>query len=415
MNRLVMIVALAATYFVFAMLLNSVAPVILQSMLTFGVDKVATSTLDACKDLPIAITSLCAAAYLPRLGYRRSMILGLSFVSLACMAMPLLPGFLTTRLMFVAVGIGFALIKVSVYSSIGLLSPEPSRHASLTSLLEGLFMLGVLSTSWVFSMFINRDAPGDPVWLHVYWLLAGIAAAAALLVAFARLDESGAHATEPAGESPLRGMLGLLRHPEVLVFLAAAFLYVLIEQQVQTWLPTFNREELKLPVTLSVQLASLYSGALACGRLSASIALRHIYWRNLLVGCLVAAAGVLVLSVRASAAGATDWASLPFAAYLPAVLGLCLAPIYPTICSTMLSSLPLDRHAAMTGLIVVFSALGGTSGSFITGRIFAATDGRTAFALGLVPMALLVGALFWFDRSLHSRQRKLAAQAAPAR
>ena len=413
MNRLVMIVALAATYFVFAMLLNSVAPVILQSMLTFGVDKIATSTLDACKDLPIAITSLCAAAYLPRLGYRRSMILGLGFVSLACMAMPLVPSFVTTRLMFVAVGIGFALIKVSVYSSIGLLSPEPSRHASLTSLLEGLFMLGVLSTSWVFSMFINRSNPADPSWLHVYWLLAAIAGGAALLVAFARLDESGAHAAVPTTESPVRGMLGLLRHPEVLVFLAAAFLYVLIEQQVQTWLPTFNREVLKLPVTLSVQLASLYSGALAGGRLSASIALRHIYWRNLLVGCLVAAAGVLLLSVRASAGGATDWASLPLAAYLPALLGLLLAPIYPTICSTMLSSLPLERHAAMTGLIVVFSALGGTSGSFITGRIFAATDGRTAFSLGLVPMALLIGALFWFDRSLHA-QRRVAPQPAPA-
>ena len=409
MNRMIMIVALAATYFVFAMLLNSVAPVILQSMLTFGVDKVATSTLDACKDLPIAITSLAAAAYIPRLGYRRAMMLGLGFVALACMAMPLVPGFVTTRLMFVAVGVGFALVKVSVYSSIGLLSPEPKQHASLTSLLEGLFMLGVLSTSWVFSLFIDRKAPGDPVWLHVYWLLAAIAAGAALLVGFARLDESAIHAAG-TDEPPIPGMLNLLRHREVLVFLAAAFLYVLIEQQVQTWLPTFNREVLQLPVTLSVQLASLYSGALACGRLSASVALRRIYWRNLLIGCLIAAAFTLLLSVRTSGAGATDWASLPLAAYLPAVLGLFLAPIYPTICSTMLSSLPLEKQAPMTGLIVVFSALGGTSGSFITGRIFAATDGRTAFSLGLVPMALLVGALLLFDRSL--RTRPAVAQAA---
>ncbi|HWW31920.1 MAG TPA: MFS transporter [Steroidobacteraceae bacterium] len=411
MNRTVMIVALAATYFVFAMLLNSVAPVILQSMLTFGVDKIATSTLDACKDLPIAITSLAAAAYIPRLGYRRAMVLGLGFVALACTAMPLLPGFVTTRLMFVAVGVGFALVKVSVYSSIGLLTSSARRHASLTSLLEGLFMVGVLSTSWVFSIFINRNSPADPVWLHVYWLFAAIAAAAALLVAFAKLDESAVRAAEPAGESPIPGMLNLLRHREVLVFVVAAFLYVLIEQEVQTWLPTFNREELQLPVTLSVQLASLYSGALALGRLTASIALRHIYWRNLLIGCLIAAACALLLSVRASGAGATDWASLPLAAYLPAVIGLFLAPIYPTICSTMLCALPLEKHAPMTGLIVVFSALGGTSGSFITGRIFAATDGRTAFTLGLVPMALLIGGLYLFDRSLRARAPQPAVAA----
>jgi len=412
MNKVIMIVALVAAYFVFAMLLNSVAPVILQSMLTFGVDKVATSTLDACKDLPIAITSLAAAAYVPRLGYRRTMVLGLAFVAIACVAMPLVPGFVTTRLMFVAVGIGFAVVKVSVYSSIGLLSPGPKQHASLTSLIEGLFMLGVLSTSWVFSIYINRNNPADPVWLHVYWLFAGIAAAAALLVGLATLDESAAHAAEPAAESPIRGMLNLLRHPEVMVFLGAAFLYVLIEQQVQTWLPTFNREVLQLPVTLSVQLASLYSGALAFGRLSASLALRRIYWRNLLIGCLVAAACTLVLSVRASAAGATNWASLPLAAYLPAVLGFFLAPIYPTIVSTMLCSLSLDKHAPMMGMIVVFSALGGTAGSFITGRVFAATDGRTAFTLGLVPMALLIGALFLFDRTLRSRSHAAVAQAA---
>jgi hypothetical protein len=65
----------------------------------------------------------------------------------------------------------------------------------------------------------------------------------------------------------------------------------------------------------------------------------------------------------------------------------------------------------MTGLIVVFSALGGTSGSFITGRIFAATDGRTAFTLGLVPMALLIGGLYLFDRSLRARAPQPAVAA----
>ncbi|NNC24807.1 MFS transporter, partial [Salinisphaera sp. USBA-960] len=41
------------------------------------------------------------------------------------------------------------------------------------------------------------------------------------------------------------------------------------------------------------------------------------------------------------------------------------------------------------GLIVVFSALGGTTGSFITGQLFARIGGG-AFYLSLVPMTLLV-------------------------
>src|SRR5438105_12507521 len=102
MRRAVPILALGLTYVVFAMLLNSVAPVILQSMLTFGVDKAATSTLDDCKDLPIAVTSLLVASWLPRLGYRKAMIIGLATVAAACACMPLLASFTAERFLFVA-------------------------------------------------------------------------------------------------------------------------------------------------------------------------------------------------------------------------------------------------------------------------------------------------------------------------
>ena len=80
----------------------------------------------------------------------------------------------------------------------------------------------------------------------------------------------------------------------------------------------------------------------------------------------------------------------PLAAYLFPLIGLFMAPVYPIISSVMLSALPKARHAAMTGLIVVFSALGGTTGSMITGLTFARFDGQTAFYLSLVPLSLLL-------------------------
>jgi fucose permease len=68
------------------------------------------------------------------------------------------------------------------------------------------------------------------------------------------------------------------------------------------------------------------------------------------------------------------------------LIGLFLAPIYPTINSTILSSLPKHMHSSMAGLIVVFSALGGTTGSIITGNVFQKYDGATAFYLSLIPL-----------------------------
>jgi uncharacterized membrane protein YsdA (DUF1294 family) len=54
----------------------------------------------------------------------------------------------------------------------------------------------------------------------------------------------------------------------------------------------------------------------------------------------------------------------------------------------------------MTGLLVIFSALGGTSGSLITGYVFGHASGHFAFYLTLVPMACIVVTLLLFRRAV---------------
>src|SRR3546814_12775252 len=79
-----------------------------------------------------------------------------------------------------------------------------------------------------------------------------------------------------------------------------------------------------------------------------------------------------------------------------------MAPIYPAIVSVVLSALPRPQHAAMTGLIVVASALGGTTGSMITGLVFGSFGGQTAFYLSLLPMAAIAVTLWSFQRAAHA-------------
>ena len=52
----------------------------------------------------------------------------------------------------------------------------------------------------------------------------------------------------------------------------------------------------------------------------------------------------------------------------------------------------------MTGLIVVFSALGGTTGSVITGFIFDKFSGQHAFYLTLIPICLLLISVTLFKK-----------------
>ena len=70
--------SLFLNYFVFAILLNSVGTVILQVQYNFDVSKSGASVLEAFKDLSIAITSFLIAAYVNKLGYKRTMQIALA-------------------------------------------------------------------------------------------------------------------------------------------------------------------------------------------------------------------------------------------------------------------------------------------------------------------------------------------------
>ncbi|MBB3063144.1 MFS transporter [Microbulbifer rhizosphaerae] len=416
MNNQRILFSLFAIYLVFAILLNSVGTVILQVINTYQVSKSAASVLEGFKDIPIGLVSFLVASQLPRYGFRNAMLTGLGIVTAACLCMPLLPGFWTTKLLFLAVGISFALVKVSVYSSIGLLARDGKEHAGMVNTLEGVFMVGVLGGYWLFGAFIDSSDPASTGWLKVYWALAGICALAFLLLWTTRMDESG---TRVEGESPAReffDMLRLVARPLVCIYIVSAFLYVLVEQGIGTWLPTFNNEILKLPAAMSVQATSIFAAGLAAGRLGAGAVMRRWHWYPVLNGCLLAmAALVLVALPLAEGVRANpdiNWFNAPAAAFILPLIGLFMAPIYPAINSVMLSSLPRHQHSAMTGLLVIFSALGGTTGSLITGSVFEAFDGRFAFYLSLVPIGVILCTLFFFRRAVERDGRTDFAGAA---
>lgn len=404
MARTRLIAALILTYVAFAMLLNSVGTVILQSISSFHVTKPEASTLEGFKDITIAIVSFATASYLPKIGLKRALIGALVLAVAGCLVMPLFGSFNVARLHFAMVGAAFAVAKVVVYSMIGLVTDSPRKHASLTSLIEGMFMVGVLSSYWVFSAFID---PAGLRWLNAYWVLGAITALALALLLTAPVDEHRTHEGEEAdaGEGPaFTRMLKLAALPLVLIFVACAFLFVLIEQGIQSWLPTFNNEVLHLPAQMSVQAASLFAACLAIGRFGAGAVMARFDWYPVLNICLAVLAALIVL-VLPLADGLTpgaihSWGDAPVAAFLFPLIGIALAPVYPTIISVMLSAMPNRQHPPLMGLVVVFSALGGTTGSLITGQLFAHLDGQTAFMLALVPTAILAGGLFLLRRQI---------------
>lgn len=395
--------SLLLNYFVFAILLNSVGTVILQVQNNYNVSESSASVLEAFKDLTIAVVSFLIASYITRIGYKRAMLLALGIVMLACLLMPQVPAFWTTKLLFAATGAGFALIKVSVFATIGLITNDQNEHASFMNFLESFFMIGVLSGYFLFSAFVDDTNPQSTTWLTVYYVLAGIALVAFLLLLSTPVDESSvAHEAAKSVADDMGDMLRLAITPVVLVFVLTAFTYVLMEQGIMSWLPTFNSKILNLPTSLSIQMASILAASTALGRFLAGVLLRRISWYWLLMICLVISGGLVLLALPlASSIGdrvVTGWGDAPLAAFVFPMIGLFIAPIYPAINSAILSSLPLRQHGPMAGLIVIFSALGGTTGSIITGSVFQAYGGQTAFYFSLVPIVLLLVLITIFSR-----------------
>ena len=401
------VAALVTSYALLGLLMNSVGTVILQSIAAYGVSKPHAATLEGCKDLSVVVASFLCATALPRFGFRRAQICVMIAVAAGSLAISAANSFLAMQVFFVLVGLCFGVAKVATYATIGLLRSDRERHASLTTLVEGIFMVGILAGIWLFGWFIGHDAGGRG-WLSVYYVIAGLALASAALWSVTHLDESASRAIDGQATPGRRALLALIALPSTIAFLAAIFLYVLVEQSVGTWLPTFNNQVLHLPSAMSVQVSSIFIAALAVGRLGASGLVARLGWLRLLLGCLGIVA-LLVVATLPSTRGIVPradmgWLDAPAAAYIFPLIGVFMAPIYPIVSSAVLSALPRDRHAAMVGLMVIFSALGGTIGSLITGLVFDRFSGQTAFYLVLVPLALIAVALVRLDR-LTSAQR----------
>ncbi|MBT78837.1 MAG: MFS transporter [Alteromonadaceae bacterium] len=412
MPRLLTITAIAASYFVFAILLNSVGTVILQSINTFGISKPEAATLEGFKDLTIAFVSFLVASFIPRIGYKLAMMAGLLLVSVACLLTPVTGEFIAVKLLFASIGAAFALVKVSVYALVGLLSHDTRSHSSLLNTIEGIFMVGVLSGYWIFSAFVDPLNPSSASWMEVYYWLTGLLVITFLLVLFSPLPAPDAAHKEQSAAAAFTGMIKLAWQPLVIIFVFSIFLYVLIEQGIGSWLPTFNNEVLHLPVDISVQITSLFALSIALGRLLAGQALRFINWFPFLLGCAVFMAVLILITLPLAQGHQNDAVSslfdAPVAAFMLPLIGLLMAPLYPILNSVMLSALDTHKQAAMTGLIVVFSALGGTTGSLITGYLFEHAGGQQAFYMLLVPIAGIIASIFLF-RQISSRDQTAIA------
>ncbi|MEP6949749.1 MAG: MFS transporter [Ginsengibacter sp.] len=389
--------SLYLNYFVFAILLNSVGILIQKSINTYHVDELMASSLEAFKDLSIAFVSFFVGSFLPRLGYKKGMLIALALVFIGCLGMYFGNSFASVRILFACVGISFAVIKVSVYSMIGIITNNDKEHKSVLSSIESFFMVGIATAFIIFPLFYSDTDPD--AWLRIYLVIAVLVATSFIILSLADFNVK----YEIPGAS-VKGdfieMIKLLKRPLVIVFAVAAFMYVMTEQGIMSWLPTFNEKVLHLPEKASVFMAVILMLSIALGRYLTSFLVKKISWIILLAICLLGAASMVIFilpQTQSLQPGLiTSLKDVPVISYVFPLIGFFLAPIYPLINSFVLSATEKIFHSPMASLLVFFSAIGGTLGSRLVGYLFKHIGGQKAFYFSLIPMTVLMACLFFF-------------------
>ena len=152
------------------------------------------------------------------------------------------------------------------------------------SSVEGVFMFGIALAYFLFPAFNSETEPD--AWLGVYGLLAGLSLVSFLILWRVPFEEGheipGSNFLDDAKQ-----MFVLIGKLLVMVFVIAAFLFVMVEQGIMTWLPTFNKEVLALSENVSIMMASIFAISLGVGRLLAGYISKFYSWIYIVGGCII--------------------------------------------------------------------------------------------------------------------------------
>lgn len=313
------------------------------------------------------IVSIPAGMLVTRIGYVRSIVLGLAVMTAGCLlfvpasAAALYPPFLVA--LFV-LGAGISVLQVAANPLIAQLGDAASSHSRL-NLAQAFNSLGTFVGPFFGTWLILGRAQGTPagtlsvaqrlreahtLQLPFLIIAAVLAVTTAIFALFWKHHSRGAAQRE--GRVQLRDAFALLRRARTALGALAIFVYVGAEVTIGSVMINYlmSPHTLGLTAVRAGPLVSIYWGGAMVGRLIGAGLLRRVNASVLLTACAIGA-GVLV-SLSALSAGMV-------AAAAALAVGLCNSIMFPTIFSLSIEGLGprTPQGAALLCLAIVGGAL----------------------------------------------------------
>lgn len=363
------------------------------------------------------VISLPASALLSKLGYLRSIVVGLLIMMVGCLLFApaanagVFWGFLAALFILAS---GITILQVAANPIVTMLG-KPETASSRLTFAQFLNSFGTFIAPFIGSALIlsHIEKAPDPATLTAaqletlrhtqaqavqapYMVIAAVLAVLALIFFLLRNHD---HAPKPEKAPSLSEMFGLLRRKRLAFAVLCIFLYVGAEVSIGTYMTTYlsQPDTLALPLASAGHMVAYYWGGAMVGRLIGSGVLARVSPGKVLAVCAIGAS--VLIAVSAFSTGFT-------AGYAIIAVGLFNSVMFPTIFAIALAGTGTKMPAA-SGLLCM-AIVGGALLPPATGFLGDHIGLGLAF---LLPAACyLVIALFGWT----SRKPEVEVEPAPA-
>jgi fucose permease len=363
-------------FFTFAMTTDAVGSVIPKLIEEHGLSMTAAGAFQYASMGGIAVGALLLGFLADRIGRKLTVIAGLSLYGLASLLVAASGQYVLLVALLVVSGLGISVFKTGALALIGDISPSTGWHTRFMNTVEGFFAVGAIAGPAIVGVLIGAG-------MSWKWLYANAALICALLVAAAAAAKYPQRMV-PVERAGLRQMLQMLEDPLALGFSLVVMLYVATECAIYVWMPTLLQSGEGAHDWLAASALTLFFVLRAVGRFAGAWLLGRVSW--------TAALALMALLIFACFAGALLAGGRVAALLLP-LTGLFMSIVYPTLNSKAISCFPKDRHGAIAGVILFFTAVAAAVGPLAMGALSDAQGGaRAGFMLAAgYALLLLVG------------------------
>lgn len=385
---------LCLNYLIYSMVLTTLGIVISQSIKILNITLQEGSYLELYKDLSIILTALILGPLIPKIGFKKIIIISLICTLMALIFGSIINNFWIFKFIFSISGSGFAILMISIYTLADNITGSSINHMQFLNFAEGTFISGTIIGPIIF-VLISKFLPWNFSYIFIsIFLLASIFSTTFLKFPTPQIQSykkiTFIEFNKTSSKLYTLSILGLI------------LLTVVVDINFLNWIPLFNKTVLMTSTKHSMFALSLFGVFFALGRFISSYVFNFISWFKIIIFCILSSI-ILIFTVLILSTSINDnyYKSLTLS-LLFSFNGFFLGPMMPTISSILLKSMKNIYQHYLSIMIIIVLAIGSSLGTLLIAYISKIISFKNSF-YSLLIFQFIIGILITFIKKTPSK------------